>query len=103
MWRKPYQVKFCEQDDVLYMTCQWEGKLYAMQPYCAPQKWGEAVEKLKVYFAAQGQSLIFTGIEKRFEELFGRKVKVVVSGMQPELRNARDIEELKRFDIVQFK
>ncbi len=44
-----------------------------------------------------------TGIEKRFEELFGRKVKVVVSGMQPEQRNARDIEELKRFDIVQFK
>ncbi len=44
-----------------------------------------------------------TGIEKRFEELFGRKVRVVVSGMQPEQRNARDIEELKRFDIVQFK
>ena len=43
------------------------------------------------------------GIEKRFEELFGRKVRVVVSGLQQEQRNARDLEELKKFDIVQFK
>ena len=44
-----------------------------------------------------------TGIEKRFEELFGRKVRVTVSGVQQEQRNARDLEELKKFDIVQFK
>ena len=42
-----------------------------------------------------------TGIEKRFEELFGRKVRVTVSGVQQEQRNARDLEELKKFDIVQ--
>lgn len=68
MWRKPYEVRLCEQDDVLYMTCQWEGVLYALQPYCAPEKWGQAVDTLKAYFAGQGQTLFFTGIEKRFAD-----------------------------------
>ena len=43
------------------------------------------------------------GIEKRFEELFGRKVRVVVSDMPEEKRMARDIEELRKFDIVEFR
>ena len=43
------------------------------------------------------------GIEKRFEELFGRKVRVVVSDMPEEKRTARDIEELRKFDIVEFR
>ncbi len=42
-------------------------------------------------------------IENRFEELFGRKVRVLVSEMPEEQHKARDIEELRKFDIVQFR
>ena len=42
-------------------------------------------------------------IENRFEELYGRKIRVLVSEMPEEKRTARDIEELRKFDIVQFR
>ena len=41
-------------------------------------------------------------IENRFEELFGRKVRFMVSEMPEEKHTVRDIEELRKFDIVQF-
>ncbi len=68
MWRKPYHVQYCEDDNILYMTCTWQGKLLAMQPLCAPERWGHAVAQLQAYFAAVGSTLTFTGIEKPFAE-----------------------------------
>ncbi len=68
MWRKPYKIKHCEQNEVLYLTCEWEGELYALQPVCAEGHWQEAVENLKEYFSQQGKPLAFTGLEKRFAE-----------------------------------
>ena len=41
-------------------------------------------------------------IENRFEELFDRKVRFMVSEMPEEKHTVRDIEELRKFDIVQF-
>jgi len=68
MWRKPYDVKICEQDAILYLTCTWDGGLYALQPVCPEGRWRDAVEELKKYFLQQGTSLFFTGVEKRFAE-----------------------------------
>ena len=68
MWRKPYHVQICEEDGVLYMTCEWDGVLQALQPVCPQEKWNEAVEKLRAYFAQQGKTLRFTGVEKNFAD-----------------------------------
>ena len=42
-------------------------------------------------------------IENRFEQLFNRKVRVMVSEMPEEQHKVRDIEELRKFDIVEFR
>ena len=68
MWRKPYHVQCAEEDNILYMICEWEGVLQALQPVCAKERWGEAVEKLREYFAGQGKVLFFTGVEKNFAD-----------------------------------
>jgi len=68
MWRKPYHVQICEEDGILYMTCEWDGLLQALQPVCPQEKWREAVEKLRAYFAGQEKVLFFTGVEKNFAD-----------------------------------
>ena len=68
MWRKPYNVQYCEDEDILYMTCSWEGQVFAMQPLCEPERWGQAVQRLQAHFAEAGQVLSFTGIEKSFAQ-----------------------------------
>ena len=64
MWREPYQVKWCEEDGVLYMTCQWDGQLMALQPYGPEGKMKEATEKFLAYVEQEGQPFVMTGIEK---------------------------------------
>lgn len=73
MWRKPYQVKHAEQGEILYLTCEWEGVLYALQPVCASSRWEEAVAELRAYFAEQGMVLYFTGIEKNFADFLAER------------------------------
>ncbi|SHK42820.1 hypothetical protein SAMN05216582_10419 [Selenomonas ruminantium] len=73
MWRKPYHVKHAEQEGILYLTCEWEGVLYALQPVCDPSRWEEAVEVLRSYFAEQDTVLYFTGIEKAFAGFLAEK------------------------------
>ena len=69
MWREPYQVKWCEEDGVLYMTCQWDGQLMAWQPYGPEEKMKEATEKFLAYFEQQGQPFVMTGIEKSYVQV----------------------------------
>lgn len=69
MWREPYQVKWCEEDGVLYMTCQWDGQLMALQPYGPEEKMKEATEKFLAYFEQQGQPFVMTGIEKSYVQV----------------------------------
>lgn len=69
MWREPYHIKWCEEDDVLYMTCEWQGTLMALQPFGAPEKMTAATARLIDYFAALGKKLIITGIEKSYKEV----------------------------------
>lgn len=68
MWRKPYHVEICEQGEILYLTCEWEGQLYALQPVCEEGRWQEAVDIFRAYFASQEKTLAFTGVEKHFAD-----------------------------------
>ena len=72
MWRKPYHVQLCEEDGILYMTCEWEGVLQALQPVCAQENWSKAVESFRAYFAGQGKELLFTGVEKSFADFLAK-------------------------------
>ena len=66
MWREPYQIKICEENDVLYMISTWQDELMALQPLGAEDKMQEAIGKLAEYFKEQGKPLVFSGIEKFF-------------------------------------
>ena len=68
MWRRPYQIRWCVEDDVLYMLSEWDGVLSALQPIGPQEKMQEAIGKFLDYFAAQGKNLNFVGIEKSFAE-----------------------------------
>lgn len=69
MWREPYHIKWCEEDDVLYMTCEWQGTLMALQPFGAPEKMAAATKNLIDYFRTAERKLIITGIEKSYKEV----------------------------------
>lgn len=69
MWREPYHIKWCEEDGVLYMTCQWEEKLMALQPYGPEEKMEEATAKFLAYFEQQEKPFVMTGIEKGYAEV----------------------------------
>lgn len=66
MWREPFQIRICEENDVLYMTSAWQDKLVALQPLGAEEKMQEAIGALIAYFKEQGQPLVFSGVEKFF-------------------------------------
>ena len=66
MWREPYQIKICEENDVLYMISSWQGQLMALQPLGAEEKMQEAIGSLAKHFDEQGERLSFSGVEKSF-------------------------------------
>ena len=66
MWRKPYHIKWCEEDGVLYMTAEWDGQLMALQPYGPEEKMQEATAKFLAYFEAQDRPFFMTGMEKSY-------------------------------------
>ena len=66
MWREPYHIRLCEENDVLYMTSEWQGQLLALQPLGAEEKMQEAIGRLADYFREQGKPLVFSGVEKFF-------------------------------------
>lgn len=64
MWREPFHVQICEENDVLYMISTWQGELQALQPLCAEDKLQEAIAKLLSYFEEANQPFCLMGIEK---------------------------------------
>ena len=69
MWRKPYKIKLAVEDEVLYMTSEWDGRLMALQPIGAAEKMPGAVTKFIAYFKEAGRPLYFSGIELSFAEV----------------------------------
>ncbi len=68
MWREPYHVQICEEDDVLFMTSEWEGVLQAIQPFGEEERMQEAIGKFLRYFEDVGRDFRMVGIEESFAE-----------------------------------
>ena len=68
MWREPYHIKIAEEDGVLYMTCEWEGELFALQPFGPVEKFQEATEKFLAYFKEENRPFVVTGMEKDYAD-----------------------------------
>lgn len=64
MWRSPYHIMWAIEADVLYMKANWEGKEFAMQPFCDETKLSEAIGKWLAYFREINQPFYISGIEK---------------------------------------
>ena len=90
MWRIPYHVRWCEENGVLYMTCEWEGTLMAMQPFGPEEKMQEATDRFLAYFQEIGRPLLFVGLESGYAEFLEQ-----YKGASFDIREDRD-----NFDYV---
>lgn len=90
MWRIPYHVRWCEENGVLYMTCEWEGTLMAMQPFGPEEKMQEATDRYLAYFQEIGRPLLFVGLESGYAEFLEQ-----YKGASFDIREDRD-----NFDYV---
>ena len=68
MWREPYHIQICEEDDVLFMVSEWEGVLQAIQPFGEEERMQEAIGKFLRYFEEAGRDFRMVGIEESFAE-----------------------------------
>ncbi len=68
MWRKPYNMMWCVEDDVLFLKAQWETDEFAMQPFGPADKMQLAIKKWLAYFKEINKPLIFYGIEESMAE-----------------------------------
>ena len=64
MWRKPFDIKWYEEDGTLFMTSQWHGRLSALQPIGKADE--ETAKKLLAMFGDVGKPFLMGGIEKSF-------------------------------------
>ena len=69
MWRKPYQIMWAVEDGVLYTKAEWDGKVFAMQPYGPVEKMNEAVARLLAYFEEIGRPFFMSGLEKSMADV----------------------------------
>ena len=85
MWRKPYHIRLAVEEEVLYLTCEWDGSFMALQPIGAEEKMPGAVAKLLAHFREIGRPMHFVGLERSFAELLER-----YEGAPFEIRTDRD-------------
>ncbi|MBR2216228.1 MAG: DUF2156 domain-containing protein [Selenomonadaceae bacterium] len=68
MWRKPFHVEWCVEDDVLYIKSRWRDHQHMMQPFGAPEKMPHAIENILAWFKENNLPFIMSGLEKSFTE-----------------------------------
>lgn len=70
MWRKPYNIQWTIEDDVLYTITKWRDKVSMLQPLGAEDKMQEAIAKMIEFFAnnAGDKKLSIGGIDKYFAD-----------------------------------
>lgn len=64
MWRKPYHIMWCIEDDILFFKAKYDNQEFALQPICAPEKLFEAIDKFKAYFKENNIEPFFYGLEQ---------------------------------------
>ena len=68
MWREPFNVKITEENNVLYITSEWKGRLSALQPFCDVSLYPEATRKLVAYIRAQNCPACIYDIERGYAD-----------------------------------
>ena len=68
MWRQPYHIMWSVEDGVLYMKAEWEGRVFAMQPFGPISKMEDAITHWLAYFREIGQPFEISGIERSMAE-----------------------------------
>ena len=68
MWRKPFNIKWKLEDDVIYMISQWKGWTAALQPLGDEDKMQTAIANIIDYFKTneKNKEIVIGGIEKSF-------------------------------------
>ena len=79
IWREPFHMQWAIEDDVLYMTAQWQGKTMLLNPFGPEDKMEEAVQKQAAWVQSAGVPFYAYGIEGRmlrfYEALPGLNLK----------------------------
>ena len=68
MWRKPFNIMWCIEDDILFFTAQYENETFALEPLCTEEKLFTAMDKLRDYFKNLGLPLVLSGLEENVVE-----------------------------------
>lgn len=66
MWRKPYQIMWCLENDIVYFKATYDDQEFALQPLCLKEKIFEAIERLSIYFKEKNTDFILSGLEENF-------------------------------------
>ncbi len=69
MWRKPFDIKFCVEDGVLYLLNRYNGKYGAVMPICADNLFVGAVQKLTGLFEEMAVPFYMGGVEKKYADM----------------------------------
>ena len=64
MWRKPYHIKWCIENDILFFIAEYNEEKFALQPLCTEDKFFMAIDKFKAFFAEHNLPLVFSGLEE---------------------------------------
>lgn len=64
MWRKPYHIEWCIEEDILFFIAEYNEEKFALQPLCTEDKFFMAIDKIRAYFAEQNLPLVFSGLEE---------------------------------------
>ena len=70
MWRKPYDIHWAVENDVLYTLTKWQNKISMLQPIGAEDKMQESIAKIIEFFADNDgdKKVSIGGIDKYFAE-----------------------------------
>lgn len=68
MWRKPFNIMWCIEDDVLFFRAEYNEEIFALQPLCREEKLFSAIDRLKDYFAQQNLPFVLSGLEENVAE-----------------------------------
>ena len=69
MWRKSYDIKFCVEDDVLFLISKRNEQLFSLMPICADSLFLDATAKILKLFADNDKPFIMRGVEKKFADV----------------------------------
>lgn len=68
MWRKPFNIMWCIEDDILFFVAQYNNETFALEPLCTDEKLFIAIDKLRDYFAKQNLPFVLSGLEEHVVE-----------------------------------